>query len=128
MFAAGRMKIFLVIRISGNKSIIFFSLITQIQRNIANNLRKPRSYHEDYRFLMYKPLNNSSSKKIPNVPIYVATSCIWIKGKRIWSVNDNRKGSSILSVICLNIISSLLKAVFQSSGMIQHCFNKALQH
>ena len=38
-----------------------------------------------------------------------------------------RKGSLILSVICLKIISSLLKAIFKNSGIIQRCFNKMFQ-
>ena len=37
------------------------------------------------------------------------------------------KGLSILFVICLKIISSLLKVIFRNSHMIQRCLNKTFQ-
>ena len=38
-----------------------------------------------------------------------------------------QSGSSILSIICLKTIYFLLKAIFQNSGMIQRCLNKAFE-
>ena len=86
---------------------------------------KQCSYDKDYQLFTNQYF---SINRIPNVHTHVVTSNIRIKGKSIWFSNDTRKSSSILSVISLKIISSLLKAIFQYSGIFQRCFNKMFQY
>ena len=87
---------------------------------------KQHSCHEDYRFLVYKPifLHQQDSKCSYIRANFLRTK---LKGKQFNLSMTIGKGSSLLCVICLKIISSLLKIIFQNNILFQRCFKKIFQ-